>query len=157
MFMTDVDIRKSYEKLREKYSNLPEYDVMNINFELEYLDSDNLLCKTIRRRMNERLIFFCRVLEGILYPQNQINMYESGFFDEEKKNELSKFYRKLMILERKSLLLDVSCNEREDINHIIELFNSWPEFKKIMSEVVIKLQEIWKSEGKTEDNRGYFG
>ncbi len=157
--MKDIDVKGKYEGLRKKFPKLPKFEDLNKDFELDYLEKDNLIHKTVRRRLNDKLIFFCRILEGILYPnpQSQINAYESGFFDEDEKKELAAFYRKLMILERRSLLLDVTCKVEDDVNHIMEVYSKWPGFKKEMTKVVDKMQGIWKSEDKKDAEGAYFG
>lgn len=155
----DADVRGKYIELKKKHPELPSFEELNIDFELDYLEKDDFIAKLVRRRMNDKLIFFCRVLEGILYPNpnSAINAHESSFFGDEEKRELSEFYKKLMILERRSLLLDVTSTESDDVKYILELFGKWSEFKKVMSEVVNKMQDIWKKKDEQNVEGNYFG
>jgi len=86
----NFDIKKEYEKLRKKH-NLPSYDKINNDFELDSLQnlSEDLFLRLIRRRMNEKIIFFCRILEEILHPNASsiISLHETKFKVIKKINE----------------------------------------------------------------------
>jgi len=149
-----IDIKKEYSKVK----GLPKYDVLNNDFEIESLKDKEFLTRQIRRKMNEKIIFFCRIIESLLYPTQQhiINMREVSNFSEDKKKEIENVYKELMFLERQSLMLDVNPNEKDDIKYINEIFNFWKKIKPKMEKIVKLMQEAWKKEKSLKKNE-YFG
>ncbi len=148
--------------IKEEYNNfkckLPKFNDINNEFELEFIKDKPFLLRQVRRRMNEKVIFFCRIIEGLLYPTQQhiTNATESKNFSESKKKEVHKIYKKLMIYERQSLLLDVSPKDKEDVKFINDVFNFWKKTKKDMEEIVKLMKESWNKEFSSEKNN-YFG
>lgn len=158
--MTDKqDILKEYKTLQGKYKELPNFEDLDKEFELSNIDKKEFLTRLIRRKMNDKLIFFCRILEGILYPteRSPLSAYESQFFDEQTKQELAKTHKLMMIYERKSLLLDVDVSEQKDIDFILELWKAWTSFKGELSQTVGKMEKSWGQEMKKDKGEGYFG
>ena len=153
----DFDIKKDYDKLKKKY-NLPDFEELNKEFELELIEKKEFLLKTIRRRVNDKAIFFCKILESVLYNngQNQIGLYESGFFDDIKKAEMSNIHKKLMVYERQSLLLDIEGSEIMDVEYINEVYGEWKEIRGEMKKVVLVMESAWKKETLEEEEK-YFG
>ena len=70
-----------YKKLQKKYA-LPNYKELNKNFEIAYIEDPFFLLRSIRRRIHEKIVFFAKVSEKILFPNQtlMIEMYESKFF-----------------------------------------------------------------------------
>ena len=108
--------------------------------------------------MNEKVIFFCRIIEGVLYPTQQhiVNATEIKNFSEEKKKDIHKIYKDLMQYERQSLLLDVTPNDKGDVGFINDVFNFWKKIKKEMEGMVKLMKESWKKKFDLEKNN-YFG
>ncbi len=158
MAKDDFDIKAEYEKLKHKYKELPPFEEINNNFELIAIDKPGFRSRQIRRLMHDRVIFFCRIIEGILYfsSQSAISAYEANFFNEEEKEEISKIHKRLMIYERESLCLDVNSNENSDIEYIIKLSKEWNELKKELDKIANKMKDCWQKELKEESEK-YFG
>lgn len=153
--MDKVNIKEEYNKLKYK---LPKFGDINNEFELEFIKDKPFLLRQVRRRMNEKVIFFCRIIEGLLYPTQQhiINVTEVKNFSEDKKKDAHKIYKGLMQYERQSLLLDVTPNDKEDVKFINDVFNFWKRTKQQMESIVKLMKESWKKEFSSEKNN-YFG
>ena len=153
--MVDVDIKTEYSKLKYK---LPKFEEINDDFELEFNKEKPFILRQIRRRMNEKVIFFCKIIEGLLYPTQQhiINVTEIKNFSDEEKKKIHDIYKRLMHYERQSLLLDVTPNDKEDVEFINGVFDFWRKIKKQMENIVKKMQDSWKKEFDSEKNN-YFG
>ncbi|MBS3143600.1 hypothetical protein J4446_01855 [Candidatus Woesearchaeota archaeon] len=153
--MKDVNVKEEYNKLKYK---LPKFEELNNDFEIDFIKEKIFLIRQVRRKINEKVIFFCRIIEGLLYPTQQhiINVTEIKNFSDEKKKEIEKIYKKLMVYERQSLLLDVYPDDKKDAEFINDVFNFWKKIKKEMEEVVVLMKETWKKEFSQEKNN-YFG
>ncbi len=154
----NINIKEEYEKLKHK---LPEFNRLNEEFEVSRIESEykkEFLLRDIRRKINDKLIFFCRIIEGLLFPThaNIISMLESKFFDENTKKRVLDLYKQLMIFERESLRLDIIPDDEKDARYINDVFNKWLEYKKEMKNIVDIMQDAWRKEEKIiPDN--YFG
>ena len=159
MVESKFDIKEEYEKLLEKYKNLPSFAELNNEFELNSIEKPNFLMRNIRRKINEKVMFFCKILESVLYPslQTTISGYEANFFNDQEKNSLMLLHKKLMIFEKESLFLDIECNsEEKDAEYIKKVYNQWKEFKFEMNNAVKKMMNSWNEELK-DDGETYFG
>ena len=157
----DFDIQEAYKKLQSKHK-LPSFEDLEEDFELSFIDyklkDDKLLLRSIRRKINEKIIFFCRIIEGLIYPQqaSMITMIEGKQVTEEDKLKIEKFYKHLMFYERESLKLDVMPDEKKSAEYIINVEKLWREYRKDMANVVQKMQTSWNSND-YEDKENYVG
>jgi len=154
--MKEFNIEEEYKKLKFK---LPNFKRLDDEFEISYIDKKPFLLRAIRRKINEKIIFFCRIIENLLYPttNNIITITENKHLSEEKKEKLAKLYKKLMIFERKSLELDIEGSDKDDVDFINNVFSKWESFKKILKPVIKDMQEAWKIEEQAKKDEGYFG
>lgn len=151
--MADIIIEEEYKKL--KY-NLPDFKKLDEEFEIsniQGLEDKKFLIRFIRRKINEKVIFFCRIVESIIYPQspNFISLVESRIFNEEEKQGMAEFYKKLMNYEKESLILDVESDDKQSVKYINELFSNWSEIKKQMVDITKKMQKAWNEKEKREN------
>lgn len=157
----DFDIQESYKKLQSKHK-LPSFEELEDDFELSFIDyklkNDLLLLRSIRRKINEKVIFFCRIIEGLIYPQQAsiISMIEGKQLTEDEKFNIEKFYKKLMYYERESLKLDVMPDEKKSAEYVINVNKLWKQFKVDMVNVVEKMQSSWNLVD-SEDKESYVG
>ncbi len=151
-----INVKEEYQKYGKH--NLPDYDKINDAFEIYAIEKPDFFLHNIRRRMHERLAFFARILEGVIYPNpsSLVNMQEAKFFNEEEMKKLTALYKKIVIWERKSHGLDVRSDEKENANFINLLFQEWPSIQDSMLHVLQKIETSWKKEEKSSEE-SYFG
>jgi len=151
------DLKEEYDKLKYK---IPKFEDFDYEFELSSanIKDKNFLIRSIRRRLNDKVIFYCRIIEGLIYPNanNLIGMVEVKSFSEDEKEKMSKIYKKLMEFERQSLSLDVEPDEKKEVEFINNLFKEWKKFKDEMIKITKKMKESWHLEEK-EEKDNYFG
>jgi len=151
------DIKEEYSKLKLP---LPKFEDLDNEFEISNasIKNKNFLLRNIRRRVNEKVIFYCRIIEGLIYPNsnNIIGMIEIKFFDEEEKNEISKLYKKLMQFERESLAIDVNPDDKKDVEYINTVFKQWRQYKEDLIKITRKMKDSWKMQEETTKD-SYFG
>tara|TARA_Y100000310_G_scaffold48135_1_gene44663 strand:- start:138 stop:605 length:468 start_codon:yes stop_codon:yes gene_type:complete len=155
--MADFDLKKSYETLVKKHK-LPSFEELNSDFELEFIDKKPFLLRSIRRKLNEKVIFYCRIIEGVLFPNaaSYISAVEEKALTDDDKKEILGMYRQLMVLERRSLRLDVGADDKQNVSFIIDVTKIWKKYSKTMDEFIQKMEEAWKKE-ETQTPEGFFG
>ena len=159
--MAKIDIspiEKEYAKIKKAH-DLPAFKELDKEFELSVIEVKPFLVRAIRRRMNDKVIFFCRIIEGLLYPheKSHIHAYESSFFNEQQKEQLTITHKKIMLLERDSLLLDIDSNEEQDARYIRDLAKDWKQFKQTTTQAVLIMKKAWETPQKEEKGGAYFG
>lgn len=149
---------EEYKKLQKKYK-LPTYNKLNIEFEIDYIEDPYFLLRTIRRRMHEKVVFFAKVFEKILFPNQTliIEMYESKFFSDKEKEDLLKTYETLLELDRKSLSLNIHSTEVNEADYIKSAFKKWPELIKKADSIIKKLDKSWQQRKSDLTKNHYFG
>ena len=153
------NLKSEYLKLKNRFSDLPEFEDINNEFEIISIDKIDFLSRKIRRIITDKIIALCKILENIIYPnlQNNISNYETSFFTEEEREKVVILHKNLMTFERWSLNLDVlALSEEKDIEYILEVNKEINNLKKEISEVVLKMKNSWKEELK-DDGERYFG
>ena len=153
------DMEKVFNDLKKKYK-LPDFEKLNDEFELSsFKDIDpRFLLRNIRRKIVDRITLTSRLLEGIIHPlgSSVINMSEIKYFDDNRLNEVNLLIKKLMLIERQSLVIDVDLKEAEDADFINAAFKEWLDIKKELKNIAVTLRDSWKEEEK-KDTEDYFG
>ncbi len=157
-----LDIKQEYEKIKAKHS-LPEFDKLEKEFEI-YQIKDNLkdssyVLRLTRRRIYDKIVFFCNVLERIIFPNpsSLILINESKFFSEQKHKEMYQVYKKLMKYERLSMSLDISNDESKNAQFIKDVYKEWPKLRDYCQKIAQELSTRWEKEEDTEEKSGYMG
>lgn len=156
-----MDIKTDYEALAKKYK-LPSYEDLDENFEILYVGTITEIkypLRFIRRRINDKLAFFCSLLQGLLQPNpgSLVNLQESKFLDEAEHKKIMKLLKELMFIERQSLLLDINPSEKEEADFIKETFKEWNTIKKEVETIFTKVKDAWKKEIEKKKGESYFG
>lgn len=151
----DFNVEEAYKKLKHK---LPNFKELDSEFEISFIKDKPFLLRSIRRRLTEKVILCCRIIESLIYPtqSNIITAIESKELSEEQKKKMESIYKKFMIFERESLRLDMNPSDKDDADYINNVFNKWFEFKKEMIKVVEFMKDSWVKEEKLDENN-YFG
>src|SRR3989344_2060268 len=126
-----MNLKDDYEKLCKKYK-LPNYEELDNEFELLYitnLQEIKFPLRFIRRRINDKIAWFCNILQNILQPNpgSLVSLEESKFFSDKERTKIINLLKDLMNIERESLILDINFNEEKDVEFINNIFNRWNE------------------------------
>ena len=154
-------MKEIYERLQKSY-NLPSYKNIDNEFELGYLEKDikktNYPLRNIRRRQMDKIMLFTNFLQSFIIPNPNsiVNMQESKFLTDEQRNTMVNIIQQLMILERKSLILEVEQSETKDAEFITECLGQWLKIKKELVKFSKVLLENWQIQNE-EKKSNYFG
>ncbi len=156
-----MSLKEEYEKLSKKYT-LPKYEDLDHEFELLYishLEEIKFPLRFIRRRITDKLSWFCNMLQNIIQPNpgSLISLEESKFFSDKDREKIIGLLKELMIIERQSLNLEITYNEKDDVEFINNLFSRWNNIKKEILYFSEILKKKWKEEIKKEEKEHYFG
>jgi len=156
-----MTLKEDYEKLKKQHK-LPNYDDLDHEFELLYisrLEEIKFPLRFIRRRITDKLSWFCNMLQNILQPNpgSMISLEESKFFTDDDRKRIIILLKELMKIERQSLILEVNFNEKEDVEFINHIYSEWNKIKKETAYFSEVLKKGWKEETKKSIKEQYFG
>lgn len=152
-------LKKEYEKAKKKY-NLPEFDEMNKEFEIEKLQEreSDLLLREIRRAISEKNMAYLRFIEMFLNPGNAPMFFLSLVknMDGYNRKLLEELYSEFGKFEIKSIALDNEYDESKELAFIKNFIKKWKELKSKFSEITDSLEESWEKKSERKE-KGYLG
>ncbi|MBI2147250.1 hypothetical protein HYU19_02105 [Candidatus Woesearchaeota archaeon] len=153
----DGPMEEFYHRLQVKY-NLPAWEALYADFELNSIEDSELLLAQIRTKMAEKLEGYTMFLQPVLHPDTNLNdLQECRCFSDDEKKPLYDFYARLMALVKRGMRALVLSDEKEDASFIKDAAQQYPNIKKEMAAILEKLEEGWKNKEEAPDDQGYFG
>ena len=151
------NIEKQYDKFK-KYG-LPSFKDLNNEFEISSIENENFLLREIINKIVDRTDFFSRLFEDLLQPDPSLlrSMQEAKIFNEEERKVIYDLYKKLMVINRKSVEISLNRDEKEEANFIKKSFDEWKELKTSTSQIVDKIKDSWKKETYSKEKLSYLG
>jgi len=154
---TLIDIKKEYEKIKQKYG-LPSFEEMNNEFEIERLqerDSD-LFIRRLRRNMVEKVVHMLKFLEIMINPSSApIFIHDIiGSINDETKKVIEKLYEEGCKIEMRSFALELISTEKDEIEFIKYVLKKWTDMKKDVEKLNQEIDKAWiKKEEKKEEKK----
>lgn len=83
-------VKEAYDKLRKQFNDLPEFNLLNNEFEISSIEKEDFLLRQIRRRTTERVETILKLADEFLHPgaETFTSFYECSCFDEAEKKAL---------------------------------------------------------------------
>lgn len=154
--MTEEKKQTFYDGAKKKYS-LPDYSEIDYEFDLGKVDEYRDL-KGIRRKISEKLESYCKVIEEAVQPDGSFSsIYETRFYTEKDKDLALKLFRKMMIIYKESIRLNLNFGDEEDAKFIASTYSFWKGIKPELSETLNKLKEGWVKEDDKSSIQDYLG
>jgi len=152
-------LKQEYKVLQEKY-NLPSFDRLNEDFQIEKATESetDFVLREVRRYVTDKFFNYLRFIESILTPTNAPMFVFAitktlGVADRENLIEL---YKKIAKVDIDLIELDIEYSEEKEAKSIREYYSMWQNIKKDFLEIVNVIKKNW--DNKMEDSgKGYFG
>jgi len=152
-------LKKSYKIIQEKY-NLPSFEELNENFNIEKAaeTETDILIREVRKYVGDKLFNYMRFIEGLLNPVNA-SMFTLSIvksLDADDRNKLGDIYKEMMKKEVAFIKIDLEFNEESEANFIKDSWNFWNQIKSDLMGIVNKIDSKWDEEKIEINNKGYF-
>jgi hypothetical protein len=153
-----TDIEHHYTELKKKHS-LPDFALMDKEFEISTIDKPAFLIRAIRRKIGERLESITQLLDPFLQPDagSFCSLYEYRCFTESERKEILKHYQILMALHKASIVADLSIDDAQDALFIVRAAADFPQARQALKAILQKLVDSWPKQIQQKDVVGYFG
>lgn len=153
------ELKQRYKKLQEKY-NLPNFEELNQEFYIEKIAEfeTEFLTREVRRFIADKIYNYLRFIETILNPTNAPMFIFSVIksMTPEDKKKFGDIYEKLAEMDLELIRLDVESSEKKDADFIKQVYSSWQEIKRELTDVLGRLKK-GKDKEEKDAGSGYFG
>ena len=150
-------MKDAYVKLQSKYK-LPEYDVINADFEVCLIEQEDFLLRSVVRKMMEKMELYAKLIEELVHPESSLaSMYECNNFTSDEKKAHFRLYKRLLYYHRFALELDLHYDELAYAKYINEFYQEWPILQKDLVSVLGTLKRSWTKDLSEKADSGYFG
>jgi len=152
--------------LKEKYSfiqkkhNLPSFDVLNEDFQVEALadHESDFLIREIRKTIAEKFSALLRFIDVLVNPSNApmfvfplIKSINNG-----ERKKLEEIYKFLIREEVNTLELDLKFDEKKEAEYINESYKNWQTIREDAVKIVQSIKNNLDKKTET-NNKNYFG
>ncbi len=153
-----MELKQAYDKLKQKYM-LPDYDELNMAFEIEDIDDNSgLILQNIRKKMHEKIKKYAEIIENIVQPETNLqDLYEAKYVNDSTKESAYTLFKKLMLILRKSNLVSIENKEKENSEFIKETFDEYTKLKPEIAKHLEKLKNAWQKDTNIKNDLSYFG
>lgn len=154
-------MKEEYEKIKSKYG-LPEYDVLDREFNLSTIEKDDNIIKEITKKLVDKSEYFQGIIAEIIQPDSTIiSISESESFEELERESMYEIFKRIQYYQRRYNLIELDYTDEKCAEFFNEHFTKWLEIKHAISEVLTRLTIYWKEEENSEykENKegAYFG
>jgi len=145
-----------YEGYKNKH-NLPDYGMLEHVFEIS-LENDKFCLREIRRQMVDKIKSQTEVLEDLIHPNSTVSAFrECLIFNDKQKTDIYDLYSRLMVLIRRSNILELRQEDHLDADFIREASETWPELQKDLLNIFENLKACWEEKESDNPVSNYFG
>ncbi len=150
-------MKEQYDKIKDKYS-LPDYTVMDTEFEISGIESEDHYLRNVRRKMVEKIEKVLGILDDVLHPESSwSSMVEEKVFSEEEENKMLEKYKKLRYYYRRNTELRIMDSDDANVKFIKEFFTEWKNMQKESLTLISKLKDAWTKKTIEKEKLGYLG
>ena len=140
-------MKTEFENLKKKY-NLPSFDDLNKEFQIDDIENENSILKEIRGKILEKSNTYAKFLEDLLQPDTTpSSFYECTILNSEnEKKTVFELYKKLMIIDRAGLETNLLSSDELEAEFIKKTYEEWLKIKQKLLEIVTLVRKSWEKE-----------
>jgi hypothetical protein len=155
-------VEKAYNKLKEKYKQLPDFKKVDFEFELSSVKdedvNDKFISRLVKRRVFDKLHYFNGGMLTVLSPQapSIIIAHENKFLTNKDREDILVVIKKFMCVERDYLISEVDFDEKRDVDVVMSSLDVWRECQPTVKRILTVMRDSWskKDNFKVEDYIG---
>jgi hypothetical protein len=153
-----IDIETSYKELLKKLK-LPDFKILDDEFEISSLESEKFLLRNILRKIEEKLESSVTFIGSIVQPDGTTlsGMHETRFLTGDEKNNMYLLFKKMMKSYREIEELLISNDENGQASFLNIFLPDWIKMRIELRKYLAKMKESWTHETTREEDVGYFG
>jgi transcription termination factor NusB len=149
-----MDLSQTINKYNLPSKEVLEAELGTLNFE----EKDDIIIE-LTKSLREKTSKYIQFLEDILQPDSSfIIMQESSSFSDSDRNKILPVFKKLILLQRTNLLVQLDGSKEDKVTYFKQLFTGWQDLKKNLKPFIQKALITWSDEESFEEiKQNYFG
>jgi len=152
-------MKNAYNKIKKDF-DLPDFDILNYEFEIGDLDPAGFLLREIKRKINDKFSDACELLSKLIQPEptSLTELYEYRCFDDDAKKKIFELFSRIIYLKRKINESELLLDDKVDAALIKEAADVWPDIRKQLIPFVKELTVCWENTPESDKEvKGYLG
>lgn len=152
-----MGIKGAFEDICKKHK-LPSFDSLNNEFEINTIEESEFLLREIRRKIDDKIENFLKILEAILQPDTVLcDMHECRLFNDTEKKKIYDLYKKLRFFDRYSIQIAIDEDDKKTCEFVNDVMKDWNKVKEEMLWISKMLKESWLKDSDIKEELGYMG
>jgi hypothetical protein len=151
------DFKSMYNGYEKKY-NLPSFDKLNEQFEIEKIERESeIMMRVIRKIMMDKIVNSLAFLDMIVNPVNAPRIYLSFIksISDKDKEIIDKLYDSFGSLSLSCLALELDYSEKKEAEMVKSIYDNWEKARPEFSDLLKRVHKPVKNDVKKE--KSYFG
>lgn len=149
--------KDEFKNLQKKHG-LPTYADLDHEFEIASIESKDHLLRAIRRKIEERLEYYAKLLEELLQGEPTFtNLHELRDLTDDRKEKIYVLYKSIMGKVRESMEIAIENDEVRTADYIKSSHAFWQERKGELGTIIAQMKESWEKEGSLTERQEYLG
>jgi len=146
-----------YKDLKAKH-DLPDYGLMDKEFEISAIEDETFVLREIRKTMAEKIDASLKFLDNLFHPDPGFANYrEAELFNDKDREDMVSIYRRLMFFKRGHSELTLEDSDTLNGRFINDFMAEWPNLKSKLLVYVKKMKESWQQDMTKKEVVGYLG
>lgn len=134
-------IKTEYMNLQKKY-NLPDFALINQDFEIEKIDKESeMFSRIVRKHMMDKVVNLLNFLE-MFSSTNPVPKIYMSFMKSMNSNDgklIDKLYDSFSKISLQAMKIELNYNEKQEAELIKQIFSTWNNNKKDMQLLVDRI------------------
>lgn len=118
---------------------------------------DEVTPRSVRKALHDKLLSYGDYIEHLIYPEGLTDGWESAVFTETEHEELAAFHKRLAMLDKDCVLLDIESTDADESAMIKRLVAEWPGIVAEMQRVVTKAKSAYNGGHTRHGPASYLG
>jgi hypothetical protein len=151
-------IQPAYEKLQKTYADLPSYESLVAEFDLDAIAPDAIhIPREVAKKVFERTDGFRKILDGLLQPEGLAEMQDADKVGTAMNDEATALLRHLMRIDRELLVAELANTEASYCTFICDAVQQWTTIKPRLRPLVERLAACWQQPTARTRSPHYLG
>jgi|GEM_PF-6497083 len=151
--------KTTYDQLRAKHPQLPEYAVLEAEFEISLIDAKDPTLLAIKHRIKDVFHPVTHYLGGVLQPDSGsfAEIYEYRMYTDKDKEHILNIYKRCMVLDKEMFICEMENEAKKGVACINKCLAEWKDIKAQLIPLITRLKEHWQSCTMVEETHTYLG
>lgn len=148
----------NFEEIITKF-HLPSKELIESEIGKQHFEENDDIIVELIKSLREKIQKYIVFMENLMQTDSTlISMQESSNFSDNDRDSLFKLFKKIVLLQRTYLLVDLDGNNNDRVAYFKQLFAAWQDIKKSLKPYIEKTLNVWRDNQTFEEvKQNYFG